>query len=445
MYGYKESRIRYSKQFYKALEFLKKSEYWDAVEIENYQNAQIRKLVQYVYKNVPYYYELFNKLNIKPDDIKNRDDIKKLPVLTKEEVTGNQRNLISTEFHTNKLIKSYTGGTTGARLELYKTSESVAYQWAVWWRHRMRYGISMNESHVNFTTKNVVPIDQLSPPFWRRDYYRMQHLIGMNQITESKVAYIVDYLSSVKTMYYTGPPSIIYAFTSLATDMELKLQNPPKYVFYGAENMQQYQRNNIEAYTGATISDQYGATEGAGNISRCEYLRYHEDFEFGLIEYCNPIKELDGTVSYDIICTGFTNYAFPLIRYKIGDRAVLKEENNECLCGRSSRQIECIVGRIEDYIVTPEGNKIMALPVVYSTLSSIKEVQAIQYYVDEVILKIVRRNGYNSDDENYLRSEFKRLISPSLRLSFQYVDSIDREPNGKFRVIKSYINKSRHN
>lgn len=445
VYSYNEGRIRYSKSFKRYLEFLKVSEYWSAENIEEYRNEKLRKLIYHAYHTVPYYKKIFDTNKLKPSDIRSMDDLDKIPLLSKETVVSNRDMLISSKYSKKNLIKVYTGGTTGARLELYKPCDAIAFQWAVWWRHRMRYGISMDDRNVNFTTKNVVPITRTKPPYWRWNYYMNQLLIGMNQITADKTQSIVDKLNIVGASYFSGPPSLIHSLSSNAIDQGIVLKNKPRYIFYGAENLQSYQRRDIEKFAGAVISDQYGTTEGVSNISRCEELRYHEDFEFGSIEYINPIVEPDGRISYEIVCTGFANDAFPLIRYRIGDRAVLRTDNSLCKCGRQSAQIEEIVGRIEDYVVTPEGHKIMALPVVYSDLSTIKEVQAIQYSPDELILKMVVRDNYTQNDEEFLRRQFRDIISPTLKLKFDYVHSIAREKNGKFRVIKSYINNETNN
>lgn len=48
------------------------------------QNREIEKFVKYIYE-IPFYRERFEKANITPEDIKVREDFKKLPVLTKEE------------------------------------------------------------------------------------------------------------------------------------------------------------------------------------------------------------------------------------------------------------------------------------------------------------------------------------------------------------------------
>ena len=89
-YGKREARLRFGREFDRRLRDLVESEKWSAGEIEAYQNEKLRALVRHAYANVPYYRERWNALKISPEDIKSREDLHKLPVLTKEEVRQNK-------------------------------------------------------------------------------------------------------------------------------------------------------------------------------------------------------------------------------------------------------------------------------------------------------------------------------------------------------------------
>ena len=95
-----------------------------------------------------------------------------------------------------------------------------------------------------------------------------------------------------------------------ASEAGLELALPPRAVFTGAENMLDFQRRDIQAFTGAILSDHYGCTEACGNASRCQELVYHEDCEFGIME---GIERTPGDRAKRIVCTGFACDAFPFI------------------------------------------------------------------------------------------------------------------------------------
>jgi phenylacetate-CoA ligase len=90
--------------------------------------------------------------------------------------------------------------------------------------------------------------------------------------------------------------------------------------------------------------------------------------------------------------------------------------------------------------VTPEGNNILRFDYIFKNTKSISEAQIIQKELGGIVIKVVKRNDYNKEKmELFLKKEVKSKISQQLNVSFEYVDSIERESTGKFRAVKSYL------
>ena len=53
------------------------------------QEKRLRETVSRVYENVPFYRNAFDKIGLKPDDIKSLDDLKKLPFTNKDDLRDN--------------------------------------------------------------------------------------------------------------------------------------------------------------------------------------------------------------------------------------------------------------------------------------------------------------------------------------------------------------------
>jgi phenylacetate-CoA ligase len=246
---------------------------------------------------------------------------------------------------------------------------------------------------------------------------------------------VIEFLNSHRFEFYSGYPSIIHMLALQATQAGLTLQLRPRVVFTGAENMLDFQRRDIQKFTGAILTDQYGCSEGCGNASHCPEFVYHEDFEFGIMEGV----EIPGNAAKSILCTGFANDAFPLIRYEVGDTGVWQAHDNPCRCGRSSRVLLRIEGREDDYVITPEGTRIMRFDYVFKDALKVKEVQIVQNLPGEITVRLVRRPGYGTNDEVEIRCEIQRWISPRLAVRFEYVQEIEREQNGKFRAVLSRL------
>jgi len=434
-YGEKESRLRFGREFDIRLRQLTESEKWSASEIEAYQNEKLRHLIRHAYDYVPYYRERWKSLKISPEDVRSRADLMKLPVLTKEEVRQHHDKFISLKTPRPKLFPRHTSGTTGKGLHFYMTREAIAFQWAVWWRHRLRFGIGPGTWHANFTGQRVVPITQQTPPYWRWNRPMRQLLINMQSLSPARISRIVEVLNSHRFEYYSGYPSFIHMLACNASDAGLRLSNPPRVIFTGAENMLDFQRRDIEAFTGAVLSDHYGSTEACVNASRCPKFVYHEDFEFCMME---GIQRDPGDSPKVIVATGFACDAFPFIRYEVGDTATW-QENSFCECGRKSAVLNRIDGRSDDYVVTPEGARIARLDYLFKDAVNVKEAQIIQEKLGEIRILVVRRDTYTTRDESEIRRDVRTWLSPSLEVTIEYVDEIPRESNGKFRAVLSRL------
>jgi len=435
-YGRREARVRFGKKFEGHLRELLESERWSASEIEAYQNEKLRELVRHAYEHVPYYRERWKALKLCPDDIRSRQDLPKLPILTKEDVRQNFDKLVSDKASRADLVFRHTSGTTAKALHFHTTKSSIAFQWAVWWRHRARFGVHPGAWHANFTGKRVVPLNQPTPPFWRWNRPLRQALLTMHHLTAEKISSVIEFLNSQKFEFYSGYPSIIHMLALHATESGLKLLHPPRVVFTGAENMLDFQRRDIRKFTGAIVTDQYGCSEGCANASHCPEFVYHEDFEFGIME---GLEIHAGQSAQSILCTGFACDAFPFIRYEVGDTGVTRDDGVPCRCGRQSNVWLRVEGRKDDYVITPEGLRIMRFDYVFKDALNVTEAQVVQEKLGEVVLRIVRRPAYQSRDEVEIGKEIRRWISPLLEVRFEYVSEIEREPNGKFRAVISRL------
>ena len=436
VYGKKESRARFGKLFDQYLRSLMDSEKWSASEIEACQDEKLRGLIRHAYNHVPYYRNRLKALKIAPNDIRSRRDLEKLPILTKEDVRQNLDQLLADGVSPRDVIFKHTSGTTGKALHFYVSRDSVAFQWAVWWRHRLRFGLQPGAWHANFTGKRVVPLAQQSPPYWRWNRPMRQALLNMHHLTPWKIGSVVEFLNAHSFEFYSGYPSIIHALALTAREAGLKLTSRPRAVVTGAENVLDFQRRDIAEFTGALLTDQYGCSEGCGNASHCPNLVYHEDFEFGILE---GAERDPGDPARSILCTGFSSPAFPFIRYEVGDAGVWQGEADGCSCGRQSRVLLRIEGRKDDYVITPEGARIMRFDYIFKDALNVRESQVVQRHLGGVVVRVLRRPAYSQKDEEQIRRQFQLWISPALAVDFEYVDEIERERNGKFRAVVSCL------
>lgn len=435
--GILEKRKRFGHNFNTYYEELLKTQWLSEKEIDDFQISKLKSLIDYCNNNIPYYQRIFKENGIHSSDINSLNDLKKLPILTKEDIRTYYKDLINPNFK-SKVEHSHTSGSTGKALKFLMSWDAIRYRWAVWFRHKERFGILPGDAYATFTGQVAVPIGQSIPPFWRENYAMKQTVFTMHHITPQKIPDIVKRLNRGEFKYYSGYPSIIYNLAIIIEDLGLKITSQPKVIFTGAESLLDYQRDKISKVFGCFVTDQYGFSEACGNASRCEYDFFHEDFEYGVLECLNPKFNADGTYFGEVLATGFTNLAMPFIRYQVGDIATWSTK--KCSCGRHSKVITSVNGRNEDYVITPEGNKILRFDYLFKDTDNIYESQIIQKKLGEIVIRIVKRDHYTIQNERTLEHMVKAMISPKLKVHFEYVTEIEREDNGKFRAVKSYLN-----
>ena len=436
-YGALEKRKRFSHVFFEYLNWLEESQYWGEEEIYEYKLRELRKIYQHAYNTVPFYREKYKKAGLSLHLIQELDDSHKIPLLEKSEIREHWKEMVSQNHKEGKLFPRQTSGSSGTALDFYATKRSTSFQWALWWRLRRQYGVNFGDKSLSFIGKITVPIQQKKPPFCRVNKPLNQHLVNMQHIKDENIKFFIDYIDQEQFVFFSGYPSIIYSFCTIVESLGLKITNPPKYVFTGAEKLLDNQKSCIERVLQCTVTDHYGFSEGAGNATRCKHGRYHEDFEYGHLEPNQRTQITHTQFSGELLATGFANYAMPFIRYNVGDTATWSTE--KCSCGRNSSTIVNIDGRNEDFIITPEGLTMKIHSYLFKDTKEIKECQIVQYRLGEVVFRIVKRPDYSTWNETHLRQKVRKWISSTITVNFEYVDEIERTDSGKFQAVVSYI------
>ena len=108
-----------------------------------------------------------------------------------------------------------------------------------------------------------------------------------------------------------------------------------------------------------------------------------------------------------LLCTGFGTPEFPLIRYDVGDVGLWRALK-QSQCGLESPVPVGVLGRTDDYVLTPEGTRIMRFDYIFKHTPNVRECQVVQDRVGEIRLRVVRRDGYGNADEHVLREEIRR-------------------------------------
>jgi len=439
MYGLKLYYERYMGSYKKYLQELLKTQWMTKDEIRSNQTNNFQKLLNHAYKNVPYYKKLFGDLNLHPNDFKSLNDIKKIPLLDKETVRTHSDLLLARNISKKRMIALNTSGTTGKSLKIYVDLEARRREYAFITRSQMWANLKNGKHNITFGGRAIVLYKQGKKGFWRYNAIMDNYLFSSYNLTDENLPCYIEKMKKINPEFIDSYPSSIY---TIAKYMDENSINGiyPKAILTTAETLLDYQRDIIEKVFNCPIYDQYGCTEQAIFVSQCEKGTYHIHPEYGNVEIINENGEAvkPGEIG-TIVCTGFVNYAMPLIRYKIGDTAM--KGDDQCDCGRNFPTIEKIYGRDDDFILTPEGRKVGRLDPIFKGLTSIKRAQIIQTKLDEIEIRLIPCESYTDKDGDLLVKETSKRVGNLMKISIIIVKDFPQTGSVKFKSVVSNISK----
>ena len=431
VYGYKLKRERFGKYYHEHLNFLKEFETYQREVQETYQFNELMKLIRYAMEHSVFYRELYKGIDI--EKFKSLNDLKKLPIVTKETLRQNVNNVITIPIE--EAVESNTGGTTGKSLTVYFKKEDNQKRMATLDYFKLKHGFeNMKMKRATFNGKHIVPPNQKEKVFWRYNAAIKQMVYSSFHITEENIPYYIESLNKYKPDSIDGFISSIYDISSYIERHDVKLEFKPKVIFPTSETVTQEYREVIERVFKCKLRDQYSSSEGAPFVWECECGKLHYDISTGVIE---NIENSD-----EVLVTSFTTYGTPLIRYRIGDSMVFEDNDILCECGLKTPLIKSIQGRTIDFLYSANGAKINLgnIANIFKNIpNTIIKSQIIQDSLTHLVVKIVVDDKFNNQHANMLIDEIKYKFGNNMKFNIEIVDEIPREKSGKYSLIKNNI------
>ena len=423
------SDIALRQPVYKHLKFLQKSQWWSESDLIEYQNEKLRKLIQHAYKNVPFYYELFSDLKLKPEDIQTKKDLQKLPIISKEDLKRNCKKHIAKNVKKKDLIYLSSSGSTGEPFQFYKTKNAESFLKAAairsWFWMGYRLGdkyvkISMNErsslvKKVQDKVNNCLYLSskQLSPT----EFKRIEKKINKFDPLFIRCYPVPLKFLSEQIKHYNGNNLIAINTTGSTLHSDI--------------------RKEIEEVFGVQIFDSYSC-EGGTMFAQCpDHHSYHPAEEYAISEFIeDKFTFSDPEKPLRHITTDLHNYASPFIRYDTQDYMVLGS-NKKCICGRNFKNVQKIKGRDSDILITPSGKYLIVENFVayFEWIQEVDQIQIVQNKLDEIVFYLVVNKKFNESTFKKIFAYWRDYIGLSVKIIIKITDEIKLTPTGKRRTV----------
>lgn len=430
---------------FRQLKQLEKSQYRDRDTILRYQFQKIKNLLIHAYNNTDFYKLRFDEAGFNPYEFKDLADIKKIPILTKEQIRDNLASLTAKNYKQSDLHSSETGGTTGAKMKFYRDNASLSpkeaalYRFEKWtgWDFGERMGLvwPATEDYVGHYTLKARVKNELSG----------RQVVFPAAIMDEKS--LANYVCELQRKR----PTMIRAFTTPMYELAKYIKNQDisinlKGIITTGEPLFDHQRKTIRSAFECSVFDSYRSREAGPIAQECEK---HDGMHINAENLYVEIAQLETKIPVndeigDIIITDMWNYGMPMIRYKMGDMGTLSD--GMCSCGRGLPILKNIAGRTADIFYTPGKKCVAAVTLVLYLVDEapglLGQVQVIQDKLDHLTIRMTKDPPPTEQIKRYQKKTVRRLFGNTMKVSFEEVDEIPREKSGKYRFTKCLVSEN---
>ncbi len=309
--------------------FLKDSEKWSLKELEYYQLTKLKELVAYCYANTTFYKNSFDKAGLKPSDIVTLADIKKIPIITKEQLIAYNTAIHSSK-NNQKKFKASTSGTSGTSLTFWKDEHADSFNRASIFRGYSWFNVKPWERNLYFWGFQFSFLSKLKCKILDG----LQNRFRIFSFKEVVIKKMIPKINSVT--YIHGYSSMIYEVAKIYNAHQLEKPKKIKMVKGTSEKVFVAYQDAVKKAFGVPIINEYGAAETGIIAFECPKGKMHINMEGVIVEEIN--KEL--------VVTNLQQTSFPIIRYKLGDYVILDTTEGTCSCGMKHQVIKEVTGRI---------------------------------------------------------------------------------------------------
>ena len=417
---------------------MEQSQWLKPEQIRQLQLQNLRAFLGDVQVHVPYYRDLFTRLNFDVANIDSFAQLANLPLLNKAEIRQHLAEMKADD--AVRLARFNTGGSSGEPLIFYIGSRRVSHDVAAKWRATRWWGVDIGDPELVIWGSPIELGAQDKVRLLRDKLLRTQ-LIPAFEMSAEKLDGFVRQIRKVKPKMLFGYPSALAHIASHAEKKGVALNNLGiKVAFVTSERLYDHQRAKIESVFGCPVANGYGGRDAGFIAHQCPQGSMHITAEDIIVEIVDKQGQplANGQLG-EIVVTHLATRDFPFIRYRTGDMGILSDK--VCSCGRGLPVLEDIQGRTTDFVVAKDGTVLHGLALIYvlRDLEGVDAFKITQDNLDKTTVQIVKTAQYQTDYEQKIVTEFKKRLGQDVSVVIEYTDYIPKERSGKFRYVISHV------
>ena len=317
-------------------------------EIHEIQSRELRDVTKRVYDNVPFYRQKMDAIGVKPEDIKEAEDIEKLPFTEKSDLRDNYPFGLFAVPRERIVRVHASSGTTGKPTVAGYTQQDLD-TWADLMARSMSCAGITKDSVVHVAYGYGLFTGGLGAHYGaERIGATVVPASGGN--TQRQLMLIRDFGATALACTPSYAMNLADAMEKEGMDMsEIKLEAG----VFGAEPWSEHMRDQLEKRLHIRAHDVYGLTEmmGPGVAMDCvERNGLHVWEDHFLPEIIDEdLKGVPYGTEGELVITTLTKQGMPLLRYRTHDISSL--DIRPCACGRTHVRMKRVKARTDDMLI----------------------------------------------------------------------------------------------
>ena len=426
---------------------LSKWQWLDSEASVSLQQQRLKKLLIHAYNNVPYHRRILSVSHTVSDsgDV-NLRAFSDVPFLTKDTILANFAELQSSDISRRKVYTNTSGGSTGEPVLLVQDKD---------YRDWVRAGAMLFNQWAGYTSGSkmvklwgserdlFVGHETLMTNFVR--WARNELWLNAFRMTTAQMGNYVYEINRVQPTQILAYVESIYDLARYIEKNEINVFSP-RAIMSSAGKLNPEMRNTIERVFRSPVFDRYGSREAGDVACQCDHLSgLHVCMPIHYVEIVNsdgdPVAPGE---SGELVLTILTNYAMPLIRYRIGDLAIWA--NHDCTCKRTWPLLKEITGRITDLFIRRDGTQIHGeyFTHLFYYRDWIKKFQVVQESFDLVRVLIVPIKELDSTvlhqkEIAEIADKIRFVMGVDCKVEFEFLEIINPSVSGKYRYTISKV------
>ena len=318
-------------------------------QIKAWQDERLVRQVRHVWDKVPYYRAKMEEKGVTPEDIHGRDDLYKLPFLSKADLRDAYPfGLLAEPLEKCVRIHS-TSGTTGKRVVAFYTKEDIDL-----WNDCCARALAAAGAGPEDVCQVAYGYGLFTGGLGL--HYGVEHLgatvIPMSTGNTAKHIQLMHDCGS--TALACTPSYALYLAEQIIKSGIPRSEFRLRTCILGGEPWTENMRREIEAKLGVDAYNIYGLSEimgpGVSYECRCKSGSHIvEDHFYPEIIDSNTLEPQPAGGQGELVLTTLTKEGMPLLRYRTKGLCSLTYE--PCACGRTNVRMSRIVGRSDDMLI----------------------------------------------------------------------------------------------